>query len=117
MLSRHLDGGVGGTPDKDRYAFAAIGFYLRETVLDLIVFAGIAEGLFAAPFGPHHIEEFGGAGVAFVLVVDGVSVLLQLGGVAAGDDMEGDAATGELIDGRQLPGQQGRRGEAGPLCD
>src|SRR3954464_14346021 len=103
MLARHLDRGVGSAADEDRNALAAIRFYLRKSVLHLIIFSVIGKRLFASPFGSNHIEELAGAGVAFVLVVDDIAVLLQFGGVAAGDDMEGDPAAGQLIDRRQLP--------------
>src|SRR3979490_2505689 len=115
MLARDLDRGVGATADKDRNALTAIRFYLREAVLHLIIFAVIGKRLFAGPFRPHHIEELAGAGVALILVVDDIAILLQLGGVAAGDDMQGDPAAGELIDGRKLASKQRRRGEAGTL--
>src|SRR5256885_1407197 len=98
MLARDLDRGVGAAADENRNALAAIRLHLRKAVLHLIVFAIIGKRLFAGPFGPHHIEELAGAGVTLILVVDDVAVLLQLGGVAAGDDMQGDPAARELID-------------------
>src|SRR3981189_350969 len=101
MLAGYFDRGVGSAADEDRNAFATIGFHLRETVLHLVIFAVIRKRLFAGPFGPHHNQVVAGPRVAFVLVVDAIAVLLQLGGIAAGDDMQGDAAAGELIDRRK----------------
>ena len=114
-LARDLDRGVGTAADEDRNAFAAIGLHLRETVLHLVIFAFIGERPFAGPFGPNHIQELAGPGIAFVLVADDIAILPQLGGVAAGDDMQGDAAAGELVDRCKLARKQSRRGKAGPL--
>ena len=65
----------------------------------------------------HHIEKLVGTGVTFVLVVKGIAVLPQLGGIAAGDDMQRNPAPGKLIDGRELARDQGRGGKARPLRD
>jgi hypothetical protein len=115
MLARDLDRGIGGAADKDGNAFAAIRLDVREAILNLIIFAVVGKRLFAGPFGSNDIQKLVGARVTFVLVVNGVAVLLQLVGVASGDDMQGNPATGKLIDGGKLAGDQRRCGEAGPL--
>src|SRR5260370_28803796 len=108
MLAGDLDRGVGGAADKDRDAFAAKRFHLRKAVFNFVIFAVIGKRLFACPFGANDIQKFIGAGVTFVLVIDGVAVLSQLGGIAAGDDMQGNPAAGELVAGRKLAGDQRR---------
>ena len=117
MLARHLDRGVGCPAHEDRNACAVIGLHLRKAVLNPVVFAFIGKRLLAGPFSPDDIEKLVGAGVTLVLVVDGVAVLLELGGIAAGDDMQRHPAAGKLIDGCKLAGNQRRRGEARPLGD
>ncbi len=117
MFARHLDRGIGCTAHEDRNACAVIGLHLRKAVLNPVVFAVIGKRLLAGPFGPDDIEKLVGAGVTLVLVVDGVAVLLQFGGIATGDDMQRHPAAGKLIDGRKLTGDQRRRGEARPLRD
>src|SRR5450631_1112830 len=117
MLARNLDRSVGCAAEEDWNAFAAIGFYLRKAVLNLVVFAIVGKRLLTGPFGANDIEKLVGSGIALVLVVDGVAILLQFDGVAAGDDVQRDPAAGKLIDGRQLTGDQRRRGETRPLCD
>src|SRR6267154_4190291 len=117
MLAGDLDRGVGSATDEDRNAGAVVRLQLREAVLDLIIFAAIAERLVRAPFGTDDIEELGSAGIALVLVVKDIAVLSQLGRIAAGDDVQGNPSARELVDSGQLSRQQGRRGEAGPLRD
>ena len=117
MLARDLDRGIGAAADEGVDAALLHRLHLREAFLDLVIFAGIVERLLAGPFQPHDVEELAGAGVALVLVVERVAVLAQFGGVAAGDDVQRDAAAIELVEGRELARQQRRRGEARPLRD
>ena len=117
VFSSDLDRAVGGTTDEDPDALGAIRLHSGEAVLHLIIFAGIIERLIAGPFGANDVEEFACPRVPLLLVVDGVAVLPELGCIAAGDDMQRHAAPGELVDGRKLPRQQGRRGESRPLRD
>src|ERR1700739_3275739 len=109
MLARDLDGGIGCAADKNWNALAAKRLDLREAVLNLIIFAVIGKRLLTGPFGTKDIQKLVGAGVALVLVVERVAVLLQLGGIAPGDDVERDPAAVKLVDGRQLAREQ-RRG-------
>src|SRR5205807_10080952 len=101
-LARDLDRGIRCTADKDWNAFAAIGFDMRKAVFNLVIFADIGKRLLAAPFGANDLQKFIGAGVTLVLVIDDVAILLQLGGIAPGDDMQGDPAAGKLVDGGKL---------------
>jgi hypothetical protein len=98
-------------------ASEAIRLHLRKAVLDLVVFAVIGKRLVAGPFGAKHIQEFIGAGVALVLVVEGIAILPELGGIATGDDVERNPPFRKLVDGRELAGDQRRRSEARPLGD
>ena len=65
----------------------------------------------AAPGLLDHIEEFIAARVALV-VVQKVAVALLFGVVAAADDVHGQAAIAELVQGGQLARGQGRRDKA-----
>ena len=94
-----------------------VRLHLRKALLDLVIFAVVVERLLAGPFGADDVEEFAGARVALVLVVERVAVLAQLGGVAAGDDVKRDAAAGELVERGELARQQRRRSKARPLRD
>jgi hypothetical protein len=102
---------------RDPDALRPVGLDLREAVLDLVVLARITEGLVAAPFGAHDIEELAGAGIALVLVVERIAILPQLGGVAAGDDVERDAPARELVKHRELPCQERWRRKPRSLRD
>src|SRR5258708_2467148 len=110
MLAGDLDRGIGPTTDEDRNSGTVIRLQVREAAFDLIIFTAVAERLVRIPFGPDNIEEFGGAGIALVLVVEDIAVLSQFGRVAAGDDVQGDAPARELVDRRELPRQQRWRG-------
>ena len=77
MLARHLDRRIGAPPTKIGMPSLLIRLHLRKAVLNLVIFAVIGERLLAGPFGADDIEELVGAGVALVLVVDGVAVLLS----------------------------------------
>src|SRR6201987_2774446 len=88
LLARDIDRRVRSAAEVDSDALRTIRLYLREGVLDLVIFARIVERLFTRPFGTHDIEEFAGAGVAFVLVVERIAVLPELPGIAAGDDVQ-----------------------------
>ena len=55
---------------------------------------------------------------AVALLLGGeVAVALLLGVAGAGDDVQGDAALGQVIEGRDLAGGQGRRHEARAMGD
>ncbi len=117
-----FDGGIRGAGDID---VDLMRLHLREAVLDRVESAVVVERLAARPFQPHHIEEFAGARVAFVLVSDGVAVAREFALLAAGNDVDRDAAGIERVEGGELPCEHGGRGEtrtlrdedAEPLCD
>ena len=102
--------------EEDRNAVAAIRIQLREAALHLVVLAVVVERLLAGPFGANESRNSLGAGVALVLVVD-VSPSCASSCVTAGDDIQRDAAAGEVVERRELPREQRRRGEARPLRD
>src|SRR6188508_711883 len=115
MLAGHLDSRIRTAADERIDAAGMRGLHLRKASLDLVVLAIVIERLLAGPFGAKDVEKFAGSRVALVLVVKRISVLPQLGGVAAGDDMKRDAAAGKLVEGCELTREQRRRGEARPL--
>jgi len=57
--------------------------------------------LFAGPDPAQHAEIFVGARIALIVAQE-IAVLALLGVVASGDDMNGNAPAGELIEGREL---------------
>ena len=59
---------------------------------------------------------FGGAAIALLLGRE-VAVALLLGVARAGDDVQRDAAVGQVVEGRDLARGQGRRDEARPMRD
>jgi hypothetical protein len=115
MLARHVDGRIRRAADEDMDRHGRL--HLREAALDLIILAGIVEWFLARPFLLDDIEPFAGAGVTLVLVVERIAVLPQLLGIAAGDDMQRDAAMVEILDGGELARQHRRRGETRTLRD
>jgi hypothetical protein len=76
----------------------------------------IVERLFAGPFLADDVQILAGAGVALVLG-QVVAVLGQLVVRAAGDDVHGNAAAGELVQRGQLAGRDCGGGEAGAVGD
>src|SRR5882672_8929450 len=112
MLARHLDRGIGATTDEGVDASGLIGLDLGKALLDLVVFTVVVERFFTGPFSADDIEELVGARVTLVLVVERVAVRAQFGRVAAGDDVQRDAAAGKLVDGCELARKQRRRGKA-----
>ncbi len=76
--------------------------------------AGEIERLLARPGELHQFEILGGAPVALDLRAEvAVAVLLLVG--LAGDDVHGEPAVGQVIEGRDLARHQGRRDEARPV--
>ncbi len=113
VLGRDLAGGGRGAAEVD--LGDRVGQLLELRALDAQVLAG--EGhLLARPEPAHDREELAAALVAAVLVEE-VAVGALLVGLAAGDDVEQEAAAGEVLEGRGHLGGQRRRGEAGPERD
>ena len=82
----------------------------------LVELAREVEAPLARPGELHHLEIFGGAAVALLLERE-VAVAMLLGIARPGDDVQGDAALGEMVEGRDLARRQGRRDEARPVRD
>src|SRR5205814_8701538 len=89
---------------------------VRERALDPIELPGEIERLLRGPHTAHDLQIFVGAPVAGV-VVEPVAVARLLAVAAAGDDVQGQAAAGEVIERRRLPRGQRGRDEAGPMCE
>src|SRR5882724_8490465 len=114
MLACDLDRSIGATTEGIDAA-SLIGLDLGKALLDLVVFAAVVERFFTGPFGADNIEELVGACVTLALVIERVTVLAQLRGVASGDDVQRDAAARKLVDGCELARKQRRRGKTRPL--
>src|SRR5207249_7687871 len=87
---------------------------VRERALDPIELPGEIERLLRGPHTAHDLQIFVGAPVAGVMV-EPVAVARLLAVAAAGDDVQGQAAAGEVIERRRLPRGQRGRDEAGPM--
>ena len=81
-----------------------------------IELAGVVERLLLRPHAAQHGEVLVGAPVACV-VVEPVAVLGLVGVAPAGDDVEREAAVGELVERGGLPRGQRRRDEARAVRD
>src|SRR5437667_98721 len=88
VLARDFNRGIGTAADEGVDAAGVIRLDLGKAFFDVIVFAVVVERLFAAPLQANDIEKLVGAGITLVLVVWGIAVGAQLGGVAAGDDVQ-----------------------------
>ena len=116
VLAGDRDGGVRGAAEIDRQVAALIRLHRPEGGLHLIVFAAVVERSGAGPFLAHDVEVFLGAGVALVLG-QVIAVLAHLVIGATGDDVDGDTAAGELVEGGQLTRRYGGGGEARTVSD
>ncbi len=93
-----------------------IGLTVEKALLEAVVLPLIVERCRRCPGCLDDIEVFARAGVALVLGEE-VAVLLEFLIVAAGDDVHAGPAVGEVIEGGELAGRDGRRREAGPVRD
>ena len=113
VLGRDLAGGRRGAAEVDLRD--RVGQLLEAGVLDAQVLAG-ERHLLAGPEPAHDREELAAALVALVLVEE-VAVGALLVRLAAGDDVEQQAAPAEVLEGRGHLGGQGRRRQAGAEGD
>ena len=67
----------------------------------LVELAREVEAALARPGQLHHLEIFGGAAIALFLQRE-VAVAMLLGIARAGNHVQGDAALGEMVEGRDL---------------
>ncbi len=74
------------------------------------------EGRFGKPGALHQVQIFLGPLIALGLRCE-VAVTLLLGVRLAGDDVQREAAAGQLIEGRDLAGEQSGCDEARPVCN
>ena len=82
----------------------------------LVEGAAEVEALRRGPGEFHHLDVLGGAAVALLLGRE-VAVAFLLGVARAGDDVQRDAALGQVIEGGDLAGGQRRRHEARAMGD
>ena len=116
VLAGDLDGGVGRAAEIHRQMRRLDRLDGREGALEAIVLPGIVEGLRTGPRCLDHIEVFARAGIALVLGEE-VAILPEFLIVAAGDDVNAGPAIGEMIEGGELAGGDGRGSEPGPVGD
>ncbi len=93
-----------------------VAVHLGRALPHLVELAVVVEGGGACPLQLHHVEVFVRAAVA-VVVAEEVAVPLHLRVVAARDDVDGHAAFGELVEGRDLARGERGRDETGPVGD
>ena len=83
---------------------------------DRVEVAGEIERPLVRPGKLHQFEIFGGAAIALILGREiAVAFLLVVG--LAGDDVQDEAAFGEMVEGRDLARHQSRRHKARPVGD
>ncbi len=83
---------------------------------DAIELAGEVERLLARPGQLHQFEIFGGAAITFGLRRKiAVAFLLVVG--FAGDNVDGEPAAAQMVEGRDLARHQCRRDKAGTMRD
>ena len=116
VLDADSEGDLGGAAEEDRDAAGLHGRDVGVGRLEVVELAVVVERGLAAQHAPHHVEVLAGAAVAGVVVAV-VAVAALFGVAAAGDDVDGDAAAGEVVERGELAGGEGRRDEAGPVGD
>ena len=89
---------------------------LAVSVLEAVELAVVVKGFRLSPDATHYLQVFVGAAVAGV-VVKPVAILALFQVVAAGDDVQGDASVGQLVQGSRFARGQGGRDEAGAMGD
>ena len=89
---------------------------VRLGAAHLVELAAEVEALGRRPGELHHLDVLGGAAIAFLLGRE-IAVAFLLGVAGAGDDVDGDAALGQMVEGGDLAGGQGRRHEARAMGD
>jgi hypothetical protein len=116
MLAGDRDRGFGRAAEVHRDMRLLHALHIGKAALEAVEASGVIERLAAGPDPPHHVEIFVGTRVTLV-VGEEIAVLALLGVIAAGDDVNGDAPAGELVERRELARRERRRGEARPVRD
>src|SRR5215469_5149039 len=84
--------------------------------LNPVEFALMVDRPITRPHAPHDFEIFVGAAVSAV-VVDPVAVTLLVGVASTGDDVNGDSALRELVQGGKFSRRKRWGDESGPVGD
>src|SRR6218665_1612807 len=114
MLARDRDSLVGGTPEENGQVRLLHGLYIREAVDNVVICTLMIERLGRAPALADDVEIFVGARIALFLAQE-VAIALLLCVRPAGDDMDGQATAGKMVERSELSRGQRRRNKARPM--
>ena len=114
VLRADLDRGIGGAAEEDRDVRLLPGADVGVGALEAVVGAVVVDGRVRGPDLLQDLQVLVGAAVPLV-VGEVVAVLRLVDVAAAGDDVECQPTSGELIEGGELAGGDGRGDEAGPV--
>jgi hypothetical protein len=116
VLAAHPVGRGGGAAEEQRDAGRAHRPHRRVVALEAVEPAAEADLFRGSPGPPENLQVLVRPRVPLVLgQVVTVTALFRV--VAAGDHVHGDPAAGELVQGGELAGRQGREHEPGPVRD
>src|SRR5581483_11965616 len=116
VLRRHLSGRAGSAAEVDRHVWLLHRLHVGVATLEAVELAGVIERLRARPHASQHLDVLVRAAVARIMVQE-VTVAALLGVAAAGDHVQGNAAAGRVVQGRNRPRGEGGEHKAGPVGD